>query len=182
MENTGNPLGAFVKAVAFAADKHRNQRRKDAEASPYINHPIALANVLANEGGVEDVTVLCAAVLHDTIEDTETTSEELQAIFGPKVASVVMEVTDDKSLEKSLRKQRQVEHAPHISKEAKLVKLADKISNLRDIIASPPADWSAERKQAYFEWAAKVVAGVRGVHPGLESVFDGLLARQAELV
>jgi guanosine-3',5'-bis(diphosphate) 3'-pyrophosphohydrolase len=182
MENTGNPLGAFVKAVAFAADKHRNQRRKDAEASPYINHPIALANVLANEGGVVDVTVLCAAVLHDTIEDTETTSEELQAIFGPKVASVVMQVTDDKSLEKSLRKQRQVEHAPHISAEAKLVKLADKISNLRDIIASPPADWSAERKQAYFEWAAKVVAGVRGVHPGLESVFDGLLARQAELV
>ena len=182
MENIGNPLGAFAKAVAFAADKHRNQRRKDAEASPYINHPIALANVLANEGGVEDVTVLCAAVLHDTIEDTDTTSEELQAIFGPKVASVVMEVTDDKSLEKSLRKQRQVEHAPHISKEAKLVKLADKISNLRDIIASPPADWSAERKQTYFEWAAKVVAGVRGVHPGLESVFDGLLARQAELV
>ena len=182
MENIGNPLGAFAKAVAFAADKHRNQRRKDAEASPYINHPIALANVLANEGGVEDVTVLCAAVLHDTIEDTETTSEELQAIFGPKVASVVMEVTDDKSLEKSLRKQRQVEHAPHISTEAKLVKLADKISNLRDIIASPPADWSAERKQAYFDWAAKVVAGVRGVHPGLESVFDGLLARQAELV
>ena len=182
MENTGNPMGAFVKAVAFAADKHRNQRRKDAEASPYINHPIALANVLANEGGVSDVTVLCAAVLHDTIEDTETTPEELQAIFGHKVAAVVMEVTDDKSLEKSLRKQRQVEHAPHISTEAKLVKLADKISNLRDIIASPPADWSAERKQAYFEWAAKVVAGVRGVHLGLESVFDGLLARQAELV
>lgn len=181
MENTGNPLGAFVKAVAFAADKHRNQRRKDAEASPYINHPIALANVLANEGGVDDVTVLCAAVLHDTIEDTETTPEELQAIFGPKVASVVMEVTDDKSLEKSVRKQRQVEHAPHMSREAKLVKLADKISNLRDIIASPPADWSAERKQNYFEWAAKVVAGVRGVHPHLEAIFDGLMSRQTDL-
>ena len=181
MENSGNPMGAFVKAVAFAADKHRNQRRKDAEASPYINHPIALANVLANEGGVDDVTVLCAAVLHDTIEDTETTPEELQAIFGPKVASVVMEVTDDKSLEKSVRKQRQVEHAPHMSREAKLVKLADKISNLRDIIASPPADWSAERKQNYFEWAAKVVAGVRGVHPDLEAIFDGLMSRQTDL-
>lgn len=108
MENTGNPLGAFAKEVAFAAEKHRNQRRKDAEASPYINHPIALANVLANEGGVEDVTALCAAVLHDTIEDTETTADELRALFGPKVASVVMEVTDDKSLEKSLRKQRQI--------------------------------------------------------------------------
>lgn len=180
MENSGNPLGAFVKAVAFAADKHRDQRRKDAEASPYINHPIALANVLANEGGVDDVTVLCAAVLHDTIEDTETTPEELQAFFGPKVASVVMDVTDDKSLEKSLRKQKQVEHAPHISTEGKLVKLADKISNLRDILASPPAHWSAERKQAYFEWAARVVAGLRGVHPGLESVFDGLYARRTE--
>lgn len=182
MENTGSQLGAFVKAVAFAADKHRNQRRKDADASPYINHPIALANVLANEGGVDDATVLCAAVLHDTIEDTETTADEIRALFGPQVAAVVLEVTDDKSLGKQVRKQRQVEHAPHISTEAKLVKLADKISNLRDILASPPADWSAERKQTYFEWAARVVAGLRGVHPGLESVFDGLYARQAELV
>lgn len=180
MKNTETPLGAFVKAVAFAAEKHRNQRRKDAEASPYINHPIALANVLANEGGVVDVTVLCAAVLHDTIEDTETTADELNALFGPKVAAVVMEVTDDKSLEKSVRKQLQVEHAPHTSPEAKLVKLADKICNLRDILASPPADWPAERKQAYFDWAALVVAGLRGIHPGLESVFDGLYARQAE--
>ena len=182
MENTGSQLGAFVKAVAFAADKHRNQRRKDADASPYINHPIALANVLANEGGVDDATVLCAAVLHDTIEDTETTVDEIRALFGPQVAAVVLEVTDDKSLEKQVRKQRQVEHAPHISTEAKLVKLADKISNLRDILASPPADWSVERKQTYFEWAAQVVAGLRGVHPGLESVFDGLYARQPELV
>jgi guanosine-3',5'-bis(diphosphate) 3'-pyrophosphohydrolase len=182
MENTGSQLGTFVKAVAFAADKHRNQRRKDADASPYINHPIALANVLANEGDVDDATVLCAAVLHDTIEDTETTADEIRALFGPKVAAVVLEVTDDKSLEKQVRKQRQVEHAPHISTEAKLVKLADKISNVRDILASPPADWSAERKQTYFEWAARVVDGLRGVHPGLESVFDGLYARQAELV
>ncbi len=181
MESTTNQLGSFVKAVAFAADKHRNQRRKDADASPYINHPIALANVLANEGGVDDAEVLCAAVLHDTIEDTETTADEIQSLFGHKVAAVVLEVTDDKSLEKQVRKQRQVEHAPHISTEAKLVKLADKICNLRDILASPPADWSAERKQNYFDWSARVVAGIRGVHPGLEVVFDGLLARHAEL-
>jgi guanosine-3',5'-bis(diphosphate) 3'-pyrophosphohydrolase len=179
MQTPPNPLAALLQAVAFAADKHRNQRRKDAEASPYINHPIALANVLANEGGVQDVTVLCAAVLHDTIEDTETTADELRAMFGDQVASVVLEVTDDKSLDKAVRKQQQIEHAPHISPQAQLVKLADKISNLRDILASPPADWSPERKQAYFDWAANVVAGLRGVHPGLEAVFDGLYARRA---
>lgn len=182
MQTTPNPLATLVQALAFAADKHRNQRRKDAEASPYINHPIALANVLANEGGVQDVTVLCAAVLHDTIEDTETTADELRAVFGDQVASVVLEVTDDKLLGKAVRKQLQIEHAPHISPQAKLVKLADKISNVRDILASPPADWSPERKQAYFDWAAAVaaavVAGLRGVHPGLEAVFDGLYARR----
>ncbi len=181
MESNGSQLGTFVKAIAFAAEKHRNQRRKDADASPYINHPIALANVLANEGGVSDATVLCAAVLHDTIEDTETTENELTTTFGSHVSSVVLEVTDDKSLDKHVRKQRQIEHAPHISTEAKLVKLADKICNLRDILASPPANWSTERKQGYFDWASKVVAGVRGVHPNLEAVFDGLVARHAEL-
>ena len=181
MHQNSDPIGVFVKAVAFAADKHRTQRRKDADASPYINHPIALANVLANEGGVTDVVVLSAAVLHDTIEDTNTTAEELTAIFGAKITATVLDVTDDKSLDKHVRKQRQIEHAPHISKEAKLVKLADKICNLRDILASPPADWSPDRKQGYFDWAAKVVAGVRGVHPELEAVFDGLLARHAEL-
>ncbi len=181
MYQNSDPIGLLVKAVAFAADKHRTQRRKDADASPYINHPIALANVLANEGGITDVVVLSAAVLHDTIEDTNTTAEELTAIFGPKITATVLDVTDDKALDKHVRKQRQIEHAPHISREAKLVKLADKICNLRDILASPPADWSPERKQGYFDWAAKVVAGVRGVHPELEAVFDGLLARHAEL-
>ena len=173
-------LGAFVRAVAFAAEKHRHQRRKDADASPYINHPISLASVLAIEGGISDPTVLCAAVLHDTIEDTQTTAEELESIFGPVVASIVLEVTDDKALEKHVRKQRQIEHAAHLSTQAKLVKLADKICNLRDILASPPANWSADRKRAYFDWAAQVVGGVRGVHPGLEAVFDGIYARGAE--
>lgn len=180
MNQNPAPLSVFVKAVAFAADKHRNQRRKDADASPYINHPIALASVLANEGGVTDAAVLCAAVLHDTLEDTETTPQELTAIFGPQITAIVLDVTDDKSLDKHVRKQRQIEHAPHISKQAKLVKLADKICNLRDILASPPAD-SPERKRSYFDWAAKVVAGIRGVHPELEAVFDRLLARHTEL-
>ena len=181
LECTAGATARFIKAVAFAAEKHRGQRRKDVDSSPYINHPIALANVLANEGGIEDLDVLCAAILHDTIEDTETTASELESHFGVRVASIVLEVTDDKTLEKQVRKQRQIEHATDSSPEAKLVKLADKICNLRDILASPPADWSIERKQDYFGWAAQVVAGLRGIHPGLEAMFDKLYARHAEL-
>jgi GTP diphosphokinase / guanosine-3',5'-bis(diphosphate) 3'-diphosphatase len=174
-------IGPIIQAVAFAAAKHRNQRRKDAEASPYINHPIALADVLVNAGGIEDPTVLCAAILHDTIEDTETRPEELERHFGRQVTAIVLEVTDDKSLDKQVRKQLQIDHAPHLSHEAKLVKLADKICNLRDILDSPPADWSRERKQAYLDWTDQVIAGLRGTHPGLEAVFDALRDRRDEL-
>ena len=179
--NPENDLRLLLKATEFAANRHRNQRRKDVDASPYVNHPIALANVLVDAGGIHDVVVLCAALLHDTIEDTETTADELDAHFGREITSVVLEVTDDKTLDKHVRKQRQVDHAHHISQEAKLVKLADKICNLRDILASPPVDWSAERKQDYFNWAAQVVSGLRGVHFGLEAMFDALHARHAEL-
>jgi guanosine-3',5'-bis(diphosphate) 3'-pyrophosphohydrolase len=182
MDATANAVSLLIEAISFAAEKHRNQRRKDASASPYINHPIALADVLANEGHVTDIDVLCAAVLHDTIEDTETTVAELENRFGPRIASIVVEVTDDKSLPKQVRKQLQIEHAASASREAKLVKLADKICNLRDILNAPPADWPAERKQAYFDWAAQVVANIRGIHPGLEAAFDELYARTAELV
>ena len=172
------PLPAFIEATAFAAHKHRDQRRKDAKASPYINHPIALANVLANEGGVKDVVVLIAAMLHDTIEDTATTADELKTHFGSAVAVIVVQVTDDKSLKKAERKRQQVLHASSISDQAKLVKLADKICNLRDISAAPPADWSLERKREYFDWAKQVIDPMRGVHPTLETLFDAEYARR----
>lgn len=165
-------MNTLIKGIAFAAEKHRNQRRKDAEASPYINHPIALANVLANEGNIEDEEVLLAAVLHDTIEDTDTTFAEIVQLFGQDIADVVLEVTDDMSLPKAERKRLQVEHAPHISGKAQLVKLADKICNLRDIASSPPANWTVERKREYFDWAKAVVDGLRGISPVLERVFD----------
>jgi GTP diphosphokinase / guanosine-3',5'-bis(diphosphate) 3'-diphosphatase len=165
-------MNKLVRAIAFAADKHRNQRRKDHEASPYINHPIALANVLANEAGIEDERVLVAAVLHDTIEDTDTTGQELRQLFGKDVTDIVMEVTDDKALPKAERKRLQIEHAAHISHAAKLVKLADKICNLRDIAMSPPADWPLQRKLEYFDWAKSVVDALGGVHPRLEALFD----------
>jgi guanosine-3',5'-bis(diphosphate) 3'-pyrophosphohydrolase len=171
----------ILEAAAFAADKHRNQRRKDKSASPYINHPIALAALLANDGAVSDARVLAAALLHDTIEDTETTAAELERSFGAAIRDIVLEVTDDKALPKAERKQLQVDHAPHITREAKLVKLADKICNLRDVLASPPADWSADRKQKYFDWAKDVVAGLRGTNAALEAIFDALYLRRAEL-
>lgn len=173
--------GMFIRAVSFAAHKHRNQRRKNLESPPYINHPIALADLLANEAGINSLIVLCAAILHDTIEDTETSESELRSIFGVAVAEIVLEVTDDKSLLKEERKHKQIERARNCSHEAKLVKLADKICNLRDILASPPAGWSLERKQAYFDWAGNVIDGVRGSHSGLEEIFDSLLGRRSEL-
>ena len=140
--------GLVLKAAQFAAEKHRHQRRKDAQASPYINHPIALASLLANEGAIEDPEVLCAALLHDTIEDTETTAEELRAEFGDAIAEIVLEVTDDKTLPAAERKRLQVVHAPSSSHKAQLVKLADKICNVRDLLDSPPPSWSDDRRRA----------------------------------
>jgi GTP diphosphokinase / guanosine-3',5'-bis(diphosphate) 3'-diphosphatase len=165
-------LALIIRATAFAADKHRKERRKDAEATPYINHPIALANLLVNDAGIEDASVLAAALLHDTIEDTATTAEELTSAFGAEIAGIVLEVTDDKKLQKAERKRLQVEHAPHLSPKAKLVKLADKICNLRDLSSSPPADWTTQRLREYFDWAKAVVDPMRGVHPHLEALFD----------
>lgn len=162
----------LLASIAFAAHKHRDQRRKDAAASPYINHPISLANVLANEGGVDDERVLIAAILHDTIEDTETIEQELVREFGQEIAGIVMEVTDDKTLPKAERKQKQIDHAATISRRAKLVKLADKICNLRDVASTPPSTWSLQRRQEYFDWAKAVIDGLRGVHPALEHIFD----------
>ncbi len=161
----------LLRALVFAADKHRGQRRKGAEASPYINHLIAVAAVLAEAGVVEE-TLLVAAVLHDTIEDTETTYAELETAFGPAVAKLVQEVTDDKSLDKAIRKQLQIQHAAELSDRAKQLKIADKISNIRDITNFPPADWPLERRQEYLSWAEQVVAGCRGINRELDRVFN----------
>lgn len=165
-------LALVLGAADFAAHKHRNQRRKDADASPYINHPITLANILLNEGGVDDARVIAAALLHDTVEDTETSYEELRGRFGARVADMVMEVTDTKWLHKRARKRLQVSRAARSTHGARLVKLADKIANLRDMIAHPPDGWSLERRQEYFDWAKSVVDQIRGTNLRLERRFD----------
>ncbi len=164
-------LNLLIMALSFAAHKHKDQRRKDKAASPYINHPIALAEVLVNVGGITDINTICAALLHDTVEDTETTPDELTEAFGIEISEIVLEVTDDKSLSKEARKQAQIDHAMHLSKQARAVKLADKICNLGDVSGSPP-DWPLERRQQYFDWAKNVIDGLRDGWVELEAEFD----------
>lgn len=161
-----------VTALQFAAERHRHQRRKDEAASPYINHPIALLHLLHQEARVTDPVVLASALLHDTVEDTDTSLAELETHFGPEIAEIVAQVTDDKSLPKAVRKQHQVDHASSLCDRAKLVKLADKTANLRDLVASPPAGWSVTRRQDYCHWAKQVVDQLRGTHSALETQFD----------
>jgi GTP diphosphokinase / guanosine-3',5'-bis(diphosphate) 3'-diphosphatase len=172
-------MSHLLRALAFAAHKHRMQRRKDPDATPYINHPIAVADLLANEAGITDEVVLIAAILHDTIEDTLTTRDELRELFGEDVAAIVEELTDDKSLPKETRKQLQIERAAHASPRARLVKLADKICNVRDLHATPPASWPAERVTRYLGWAKAVVDNLRGTHAHLEALFDSAHASRA---
>lgn len=179
---TPSSLPLVVKALHFAAQQHRNQRRKDADTSPYINHPIALLQVLVQEGGIEDPEILAAALLHDTIEDCGVTAAELSQHFGSKVSAYVVEVTDDKSLAKEARKQAQIDHAPHLSAEAQCIKVADKICNLRDLLNQPPADWPMSRKAKYFVWASQVIGAMPTPPPSLKAIADLLIAEGLQQV
>lgn len=160
-------IALILKALKFAADKHRHQRRKDAASSPYINHPIEVAECIWNVGACQDVNVICAALLHDTVEDTETSFEEVDSEFGKVIGDMVREVTDDKSLPKARRKELQVEHAPHLSVGAKHIKMADKTCNVKDIHKTPPPHWSKERKVEYLNWTEKVVGTIGSANTGL---------------
>jgi guanosine-3',5'-bis(diphosphate) 3'-pyrophosphohydrolase len=175
-------LHRLLAAVEFAAHKHRVQRRRDVEASPYINHPIQVAHVLTHVGGIDDVVTLMGGVLHDTIEDTETTPEELEERFGSIVRAVVEEVTDDKELPKDERKRLQVERAPVLSDRAKLIKLGDKICNVQDVTYRPPKKWDDDQRRSYIEWTRDVVAGCRGVNPALESFYDRVVEQGLRLL
>lgn len=162
---------ALLETSSFAAEKHRDQRRKDAFSAPYINHPLEVSRLLA-AAGVEDLAILQAALLHDTVEDTKTTFEELEQKFGVSVTNIVKEVTDDKSLPKDQRKRLQIEHARHGSLGCKLVKLGDKLHNLSSLLVSPPAGWEPERIQGYFVWSKQVVDAIRGTNATLEGQLD----------
>ncbi|MDQ2666642.1 MAG: HD domain-containing protein [Gemmatimonadota bacterium] len=167
----------IFRALEFAAEKHKLGRRKGGRDIPYINHPIAVARLLATVGGVTDPDVLAAAFLHDTVEDTDTTPAELVEHFGSEIAGLVAEVTDDPRLASAERKLTQEREAASKSPRAKLIRLSDKTCNVHDITFNPPPDWSVERRMEYFNWAERVVGKLRGVHPVMESFFDATVAK-----
>jgi guanosine-3',5'-bis(diphosphate) 3'-pyrophosphohydrolase len=170
----------ILKAAQFAAEQHRDQRRKDIHASPYIIHPISVALAISQIGGVDDPEILAAALLHDTLEDTDTKPEELEAKFGKKVCEYVLDVTDDKTLPKDERKRRQIEHAKKISKGAALIKLGDKISNVTDVINSPPEGWDINRRKEYLDWAEKVIENCPKVNDRMENKFQEIIKQGRE--
>lgn len=181
-DSSKSELSLIIRAASFAAHRHRKQCRKDADETPYIHHPLAVAQVLCEEGAVHDAEILAAALLHDTIEDTGATHGQLVEEFGLRVAEIVREVSDDKKLRKDVRKQLQIEHAASVSPAAQQLKMADKICNLRDILSCPPADWTDQRKQDHFDWAKAVVDRVRGANQSLAQKFDEAFeARKAPL-
>jgi guanosine-3',5'-bis(diphosphate) 3'-pyrophosphohydrolase len=160
----------MMKAALYAAEKHKYQRRKGFNQVPYINHPLKVVDTLI-DCGEDDIDLLVAAVLHDVIEDTDATEAELAELFNTEISKLVLEVSDDKDLPYTIRKEQQVKSAPKLSHKAKQIKIADKICNIKDIL-NYPLDWSPERKLAYLDWSKQVVAGCRGVNDLLESVFD----------
>jgi guanosine-3',5'-bis(diphosphate) 3'-pyrophosphohydrolase len=172
----------LLKAISFAARKHRDQRRKGNHQAPYINHPIEVATLIATVGRCEDVGVLQAAILHDTIEDTDATPEEIEREFGADVRTLVLEMTDDMSLPSPQRKIEQVERAATLSNRAKLIKIADKIANVGDIARHPPPDWTTERRRNYFDWTRQVIDRVRGTNAALEACYDEALRQAHEIL
>lgn len=179
MDDDPNRL-LLLRAADFAARKHRDQRRKGRRADPYINHPISVALILAETGDVRDPEILAAAILHDTVEDTETRPQELEARFGARIRGYVEEVSDDKSLPRTVRKELQIQHASGLSAGAALIKLGDKISNITDMVQDPPASWDLERRSAYLDWAEAVGRRLPKVNNALEHRLFSLLQQGRE--
>uniref|UniRef100_A0A915E4H1 Guanosine-3',5'-bis(diphosphate) 3'-pyrophosphohydrolase MESH1 n=1 Tax=Ditylenchus dipsaci TaxID=166011 RepID=A0A915E4H1_9BILA len=177
MDTYVEDMALVMKASDFAARRHRFQKRKDVRGTPYVNHCIGVAYILTNEAKVYDGATLAAALLHDTVEDTKTTFEEILEHFGQEVCDLVKECTDDKSLPKDKRKQLQVQHAAGHSHKAKLIKLADKLYNLRDCERVIPVGWTPQRTRQYFKWAKEVVAGLKGTNDALEMALDDVINR-----
>jgi guanosine-3',5'-bis(diphosphate) 3'-pyrophosphohydrolase len=163
--------GLVVRAAYFAGEKHRLQRRSDIEQTPYINHPLELAHILTEEGGIHCVDTICASLLHDTLEDTETSPEELKKNFGEMITSIIIEVSNDMTLNSQQRRVYELRKVASLSNKAKLVKIADKLANIRDVSTMPPAGWTQEKKQNYFDFALKIVDQIGDASPKLYQIF-----------
>jgi guanosine-3',5'-bis(diphosphate) 3'-pyrophosphohydrolase len=174
-------IQTILAAAHYAAEEHASQRRKGAASEPYLNHLIEVAHLVSTTSSEPDPNLIVAALLHDTIEDVGVSKEELTQRFGPDVADLVVEMTDDKALPKQERKQLQIEHASKLSVRAQTIKLADKISNLRSILTSPPTNWDSRRKREYFDWAKRVVDGLTAPNPILKAEFESTLQRFNEI-
>lgn len=170
-------MALLCDAMHLAAERHASQRRKGSGDRPYVNHPVEVTHLLAVTAGSRDAILLAAALLHDTLEDTTTTPAELESRFGVEVRTLVEEVTDDKSLPEVERKARQVAAVEGYSEGAKMIRIADKISNVCDVTKHPPKDWSLRRRRKYLSWAEEVVARCRGVSEPLEECFEEELQR-----
>ena len=173
-------MNLVLKATQFAALKHCDQRRKDGK-TPYIIHPISVAMILSEIGSIEDPEILSVALLHDTLEDTDTSAHELDKIFGSRVRIIVEELTDNDMLTFSQRKQMQIDNAPYLSKDATLVRIADKISNVSDVIENPPPEWNQKRCNKYVDWAEAVMNNCQKVNQDLENHFFELLTEYRKL-
>jgi guanosine-3',5'-bis(diphosphate) 3'-pyrophosphohydrolase len=178
-ESCSEAVRRILAAARFAAEKHAGQKRKGLANEPYINHLIEVAELIATASETLDTNLVMAGLLHDTIEDTDTTAQDLEERFGSDVTRLVLEATDDKSLPKETRKALQIKTAPHKSPRAQTLKLADKVSNLRSLLASPPAEWSSDRKRQYGEWARQVVQGFTEPNGILKAQFDEAYAQLA---
>lgn len=163
--------GLVVRAAYFAGEKHRLQRRSDIEQTPYINHPLELAHILTEEGDIYCMDTICASLLHDTLEDTETSPEELNKHFGEIITSIVIEVSNDMTLNSQQRREYELRKVASLSNKAKLVKIADKLANIRDVSTMPPAGWTREKKQNYFDFALEIVDQVKDASPRLHQIF-----------
>jgi (p)ppGpp synthase/HD superfamily hydrolase len=175
-----NNLISVMRATDAAARWHVHQRRKGSAQEPYVNHLLEVASLVTQATDGTDTDVVIAALLHDAVEDQNVSAEAIASEFGKRVADIVMEVTDDKSLPKEVRKRLQIESAPNKNREAKLIKLADKTSNVRAVADSPASDWSVERRSEYVDWAKRVVAGLRGTNQWLEQQFDEAVERAVQ--
>jgi guanosine-3',5'-bis(diphosphate) 3'-pyrophosphohydrolase len=165
----------FIDALKFASEKHIYQHKKGCETLPYINHPVYVAHLLIHAGETDE-ELLAAALLHDVLEDTDASVQELQSLFGLRVTNLVIELTDDNSITYDDRKRLQIQKAPKLSADARKIKIADKIANIQDLLRYD-FTWSKRRKKQYLDWSRKVVGACRGISPQLEQQFDGILIK-----